>query len=206
MRGWQPQVGFYSIIIFRIGVLGRPLPSASRPLSEGPRADRWGHGRSLPAKRALSECSGKGADRREAQSAPDPQIEGYALSAAAPQCRDAGCHACSDFPAKVEVEHVLPQKPSPRSVWLKDFPDKTKRLVFSQLLGNFAILTKPTNSRASNYDFHKKRETISGTGNSNTFPITAESVNYAQWDENSIKARHEKLYGIACQIMSPHLY
>ncbi len=111
-----------------------------------------------------------------------------------------------DFPLRVEVEHVLPQKPSPRSVWLKDFPDKNKRLILSQLLGNFAILTKPTNVRASNFDFHKKRQTIFGTHNSNTFPITAELVNYPEWNEDTIKARQEKLYGIACQIMSPHIY
>jgi uncharacterized protein with ParB-like and HNH nuclease domain len=111
-----------------------------------------------------------------------------------------------DFPAKVEVEHVLPQKPSPRSVWLKNFPDKQKRLALCQLLGNFAILTKPVNSKASNYDFVKKRETIFGIKDSNTFPITAQLINYPDWNEEAIRKRHGQLHDLACQIISPHLY
>jgi hypothetical protein len=91
-------------------------------------------------------------------------------------------------------------------VWLKNFPDKQKRLALCQLLGNFAILTKPVNSKASNFDFVKKRETIFGTKNSNTFPITAQLTNYPDWNEEAIRKRHAQLHDLACQIISPHLY
>ena len=49
------------------------------------------------------------------------------------------------------------------------------------MLGNFAILTNTANPRASNFDFHRKRETIFGAKGSNVFPLTAELVNYKDW-------------------------
>lgn len=103
----------------------------------------------------------------------------------------------------IEIEHVLPQKPSPKSVWIDDFPDRHRRLLLCQLLGNLAILSKPINIRAKNYDFHKKRDAIFGTSGSNTFPVTADLVHYQTWTEKEILLRHEKLLRIAERVMNP---
>jgi hypothetical protein len=76
----------------------------------------------------------------------------------------------------IEIEHVLPQKPSPKSVWMENFPDRHRRLLLCQLLGNLALPSKPINIKAKNYDFYKKRDTIIGASGSNTFPVTANLV------------------------------
>ena len=103
----------------------------------------------------------------------------------------------------VEIEHVLPQKPSPRSVWLSNFQDKKRRILLCQLLGNLAILSKPINSRAKNFDFHRKRAEIFGHAQSNTFPITADLVHYNDWTETEILSRHQKLLEVAERVLNP---
>jgi hypothetical protein len=105
------------------------------------------------------------------------------------------------FPTKVTLEHILPQRPSPRSEWVKKIPDGAKRQELSQLLGNFTILTSRVNPRASNFDFHKKREKIFGTSESNVFPLTAELVKYDDWTEAEIRERHQQLTGMARDIL-----
>jgi hypothetical protein len=106
------------------------------------------------------------------------------------------------FPANVTLEHVLPQKPGPRSIWRQQFPDNKRRIELSQLLGNFAILSGSANPRASNFDFHKKREKIFGLRDSNVFPLTAELTNYDNWTEEYILRRHKQLNKLACGIMN----
>lgn len=103
----------------------------------------------------------------------------------------------------IEIEHILPQAPSPKSVWMKNFPDKHRRITLCQLLGNLAILSKRININARNFDFHKKRDTIFGTSGSNTFPMTADLVHYQDWTEVEILHRHEKFLRIAERVMDP---
>lgn len=106
------------------------------------------------------------------------------------------------FPSKVTLEHILPQKPSMQSQWIEKFPDKKKRQELSQMLGNFAILSNRANPRASNFDFHKKRERIFGTSESNVFPLTAELINYTDWTEVAIQERQEKLTDMTRRILN----
>lgn len=106
------------------------------------------------------------------------------------------------FPANATLEHVLPQKPGPRSIWRRQFPDNKRRMELSQLLGNFAILSGSANPRASNFDFLKKREKIFGLRGSNVFPLTAELTNYDDWTEDYILSRHKRLNKLACEIMN----
>lgn len=105
------------------------------------------------------------------------------------------------FPENITLEHVLPQKPGPRSLWRRQFPDNKRRIELSQLLGNFAILSGSANPRASNFDFHKKREKIFGLRGSNVFPLTAELTNYDDWTEDYILSRHKRLNKLAREIM-----
>ncbi len=105
----------------------------------------------------------------------------------------------------VEIEHVLPQTPSPKSVWLSNFEDKRRRVLLCQLLGNLAILSKPINIKARNFDFHRKREEIFGHAHSNTFPITADLVHYSEWTEREILKRHKMLLEVAERVMNPQI-
>ena len=105
------------------------------------------------------------------------------------------------FPTKVTLEHVLPQKPGPRSLWRQKFPDQKRRVELSQMLGNFAILSNKVNPKASNFDFHKKREKIFSSNDSNVFPLTAQLVNYDDWTADDILRRQEELTDIARNIL-----
>ena len=69
------------------------------------------------------------------------------------------------------------------------------------MLGNFAILSTRVNPRASNFDFHRKREKIFRTSDSNTFPLTAQLVNYDDWTADDILRRQEELTELAREIL-----
>ena len=105
------------------------------------------------------------------------------------------------FPTKVTLEHILPQKPGPRSLWRQKFPDQKRRVELSQMLGNFAILSNKVNPKASNFDFHKKREKIFGASDSNVFPLTAQLVTYNDWTADDIMQRQEQLTDLARNIL-----
>ncbi|MGK7942666.1 MAG: DUF262 domain-containing protein [Crocosphaera sp.] len=56
------------------------------------------------------------------------------------------------------VEHVLPQRPHPKSQWYQWFSSQEERSQYIHLLGNLILLSKKQNNRAKNYDFDKKKE------------------------------------------------
>lgn len=105
------------------------------------------------------------------------------------------------FPRNVTLEHILPQKPAPRSQWRQKFPDQKKRNELSQMLGNFAILSIKVNPKASNFDFHKKREIMFGSNDSNVFPLTAQLVQYSDWTADDIMKRQVELTDLAREIL-----
>lgn len=105
------------------------------------------------------------------------------------------------FPRDITLEHVLPQKPAPRSLWRQKFPDQQQRIELSQMLGNFAILSGKVNAKASNYDFHTKRQKIFGVSDSNVFPLTAGLINYADWTAADIMQRQNQLTSMARKIL-----
>lgn len=69
------------------------------------------------------------------------------------------------------------------------------------MLGNLAILSKSVNPRASNYDFHRKREVLFGGRYRSTFPITSDLNNYAEWTEETIQKRQAILEDVARSIL-----
>ena len=64
-------------------------------------------------------------------------------------------------------------------------PNKRDGKGLSQLLGNFAILTSKASPRAAILT-STKRQAIFGTKRSNVFPLTADLVNYSDWNEENI--------------------
>src|SRR5262245_58834121 len=57
------------------------------------------------------------------------------------------------FPEDATLEHVLPQRPSAKSEWLRLYPNVTSRKAVRELLGNYALLTGKLNTSARNHEF-----------------------------------------------------
>lgn len=94
---------------------------------------------------------------------------------------------------QVNIEHVLPQKPSEE--WKVSSKDIS---TYVNLLGNLTIVDKRINSRIGNRDIKTKIESLSDS----SLPITKELVETIKesdyyWGEDQIKLRHEKLARIA---------
>ncbi len=105
------------------------------------------------------------------------------------------------FPSAVTIEHVLPQRPAANGPWLSKYPNANKRKVYTELLGNYALLTHPINARARNLDFAQKRKVIFATTNHQAFPITNDLTNYELWTERELLQRHEKLVRSALAVL-----
>ncbi len=100
------------------------------------------------------------------------------------------------FP-KVTIEHVLPQRPAANGPWPAKYPNAARRKVYTELLGNYALLTHPINARAKNLDFTDKRRVIFAVTNNQAFPITNDLTNYESWSEQELIQRQQKLVKLA---------
>ena len=58
----------------------------------------------------------------------------------------------------VSIEHVLPQTVDDGSEWATLFPDEQERAEWTHRLANLVFLTHRINTRASNWDFEKKKK------------------------------------------------
>lgn len=84
------------------------------------------------------------------------------------------------------IEHILPQKPSKNSDWMKSFSDDERNKV-KHLLGNLT-LTK-YNSQQSNSDFEKKKEYLSASD----LILNRYFDNLNSWYKEDIIARNKHL-------------
>jgi len=96
----------------------------------------------------------------------------------------------------ITVEHILPR--TPRGEWLSIFAKEDIDKIVNKL-GNLTLLNRRRNSRASNYDFKKKKERYFDVER-NPFAITAMLKEYDKWDIASFKERHKKLLDKAFEI------
>ena len=105
------------------------------------------------------------------------------------------------FPGDATLEHVLPQKPSARSEWLRMYPDATSRKSLCELLGNYALLTGKLNTSARNHEFSKKKQVIFALANVSMFPITASLTPYDTWTERDIRKRQGEMLNLLRQVL-----
>jgi hypothetical protein len=105
------------------------------------------------------------------------------------------------FPDGLTIEHVLPQRPAANGPWPLKYPDAAKRRFFTELLGNYALLTRPINARAKNLDFVDKRKVIFAAVNNQAFPITIDLTHYDSWNERDLVQRHQKLVKLALGVL-----
>ena len=95
--------------------------------------------------------------------------------------------------ATITVEHILPQTPT--GEWLKIFTQEEADQIVNKL-GNLTLLNKRRNSRASNYDFKRKKERYFDVKHS-VFAITSMLREYGDWNMDSFKRRHRELLDLA---------
>ncbi|ASJ00038.1 DUF262 domain-containing protein [Thermococcus gorgonarius] len=96
----------------------------------------------------------------------------------------------------ITVEHILPR--SPNDKWLEIFSeDEVKDIVHK--LGNLTLLNKRKNSRASNYEFSKKKKKYFEVERS-PFAITSMLREYKVWDKKAFQKRHKELLDLTFRI------
>ncbi len=103
------------------------------------------------------------------------------------------------FPDKVTIEHVLPQNPT--NSWLHLYPNAQRRSILTELLGNYAILTRSINSSAKNFEFIRKRSVIFNLASGQSFPLTNDLGQYETWTEEDLLDRHHRLVERASRML-----
>ncbi|MGO9722269.1 MAG: DUF262 domain-containing protein [Methylocella sp.] len=96
----------------------------------------------------------------------------------------------------VSIEHVLPQTVGESSEWAKLFPDETERNHWTDRLANLVFLTRRINTRASNWDFdRKKKEYFSSKEGTSPFPLTQGVLQTDKWSIDHLAKRQSQLIG-----------
>ena len=95
----------------------------------------------------------------------------------------------------VSIEHVLPQNPGDDSQWVKWFPDEEERKRWTHRLANLVLLSRRKNSRASNYEFERKRSEYFQKHGTTTFALTTKVVDQSEWTPTILKCRQKELVG-----------
>ena len=105
------------------------------------------------------------------------------------------------FPEDATLEHVLPQRPSSKSEWLRMYPQANSRKALCELLGNYALLTGKLNTSARNHEFSRKKQVIFALANVAMFPITASLTPYETWTERDIRRRQDEMLHLLRQVL-----
>ena len=96
----------------------------------------------------------------------------------------------------VSIEHVLPQTVDEESEWAQLFPDEAQRADWVHRLANLVLLTRRINTRASNWDFErKKKEYFGSKDGTSPFVLTQGVLQTPQWTMEYLQARQTTLIG-----------
>ena len=95
----------------------------------------------------------------------------------------------------VSIEHVLPQSPEENSQWVEWFPDEEERNRWTHRLANLVLLSRRKNSRASNYEFARKKSEYFQRRGTTTFALTTMVVDRSEWTPAVLECRQEELIG-----------
>jgi uncharacterized protein DUF1524 len=94
----------------------------------------------------------------------------------------------------VSIEHVLPQTVDEQSEWATLFPDEFERNEWTHRLANLVFLTRRINTRASNWDFEKKKtEYFSSRDGSSPFVITQDVLRTERWTPEHLIVRQSRV-------------
>lgn len=89
------------------------------------------------------------------------------------------------------VEHILPQAGQPPAAWCEAFPERWRRLVLAQCLGNLVLVPPAVNKEAGAKPFAEKRRIYAARGPS-PFALTSmlEDPTLTAWTETELAQRH----------------
>lgn len=94
----------------------------------------------------------------------------------------------------LSIEHVLPQTVAEGSEWASLFPDPSERGYWTHRIANLVLLTKRINTRASNWDFdRKKREYFASKDGTSPFPLTQGVLHTGTWSVEDLIKRQAQL-------------
>lgn len=100
-------------------------------------------------------------------------------------------------PAKYTVEHVLPQRPRPTSLWRQWYPDSEERMALTASLGNLVLVSHKNNGLARNDEFqHKKEIYLTPDPAVPSLAVTSGFLDTNEWLPEQIRAREEKLISL----------
>ncbi|WP_187944480.1 DUF262 domain-containing protein [Helicobacter pylori] len=110
------------------------------------------------------------------------------------------------------VEHILPQKPTLSSQWVKDFSEEEREL-YTHSLANLTLLEGKKNTEASNLDFKDKKKIYMGEeirlNKKKTFRvITCYKMtidiahHYTEWTPKSLEKRKKNLIQIVESVLT----
>jgi hypothetical protein len=99
----------------------------------------------------------------------------------------------------LSVEHVLPQTVTANSEWATLFPDIKVRDEWTHRLANLVLLTSRINTKASNWNFgRKKREYFETEDGRSPFPITQSVLEATAWNLETLRERQKKYLRKLC--------
>ena len=93
----------------------------------------------------------------------------------------------------VSIEHVLPQSPSEGSQWVTWFPDEEERIRWTHRLANLVLLSRRKNSRASNFEFQRKKSEYFQKNGTTSFALTTQVVDESEWTPMILERRQGEL-------------
>jgi translation initiation factor 2 beta subunit (eIF-2beta)/eIF-5 len=93
----------------------------------------------------------------------------------------------------ISIEHVLPQHPSENSQWLTWFPDNDERSQWTHRLANLVLLSFRKNTRASNWEFDRKKGEYFQRGGVTPFALTLQVINEKEWTPDVLERRQSEL-------------
>jgi hypothetical protein len=99
------------------------------------------------------------------------------------------------YSGRLTIEHVLPQALRD-DYWKQRFTEDLQRLWIHRL-GNLALLSGNKNYKAQYFGFDRKKKIYSDRNKKVSFDLTKEVSDQAEWTEDMIKARQDRLLKLA---------
>lgn len=104
-------------------------------------------------------------------------------------------------PAVLSVEHILPQRPSKKSNWKRDFKDADEREALTQCLGNLVLVSVRRNDALSNDDFDQKRSILARTDSgSPEFALLSDVIKASTWGPSEVRGRDARMTKLVGQL------
>jgi hypothetical protein len=93
----------------------------------------------------------------------------------------------------ISIEHVLPQNPAEKSKWLEWFQDEEQQTYWTHRLANLVLLSWRKNTRASNWDFERKKMEYFQRDGVTPFALTSQVITVTKWTPAVLEQRQREL-------------